>query len=60
MKFLCWRCVINARRTIHDDRLSARNTRGNATPVNFGPFERAYQTLTDKLRPQVFTLGFLR
>jgi hypothetical protein len=28
--------------------------------VNFGPFEQAYQSLTDKLRPQVFTLGFLR
>lgn len=29
-------------------------------PVNFGPFEQAYQVLSDKLRPQVFTLGFLR
>jgi len=40
--------------------LKARNASGDTTPVNFGPFESAYQTLTDKLRPQVFTLGFLR
>jgi hypothetical protein len=40
--------------------LKARNTSGDTAPVNFSPFEAAYQTLTDKLRPQVFTLGFLR
>jgi hypothetical protein len=40
--------------------LKARNASGDTTPVNFGPFEAAYQVLTDKLRPQVFTLGFLR
>jgi len=40
--------------------LAARNASGNTAPVNFGLFEQAYQTLSDKLRPQVFTLGFLR
>ena len=40
--------------------LKARNASGDTAPVNFGPFEAAYQALTDKLRPQVFTLGFLR
>lgn len=28
--------------------------------INVAPFEAAYQSLTDKLRPQVFSLGFLR
>lgn len=40
--------------------LKARNASGDTAPVNFSPFEAAYQALTDKLRPQVFTLGFLR
>ena len=40
--------------------LARRNASGDTAPVNFGPFEAAYQALTDKLRPQVFTLGFLR
>jgi hypothetical protein len=40
--------------------LKARNTSGDTAPVNFSPFEAAYQLLTDKLKPQVFTLGFLR
>lgn len=40
--------------------LQARNASGDTAPVNFGPFERAYQTLTEKLQPQVFSLGFLR
>ena len=40
--------------------LAARNASGDTTPVNFGPMELAYQVLSDKLRPQVFTLGFLR
>jgi hypothetical protein len=33
--------------------------KGSTAPVNFKPFESAYQALTDKLRPQVFSLGFL-
>jgi hypothetical protein len=33
---------------------------GDTAPVNFTPFESAHQALTDKLRPQVFSLGFLR
>ncbi|NMM14631.1 MAG: hypothetical protein HHJ17_14005 [Rhodoferax sp.] len=40
--------------------LKARNASGDTAPVNHGPFELAYQALTDKLRPQVFSLGFLR
>ena len=40
--------------------LKARNASGDSTPVNFTPFEQVYQTLSDKLRPQVFSLGFLR
>jgi hypothetical protein len=28
--------------------------------VDFGAFETAYKTLTEKLQPQVFELGFLR
>ena len=40
--------------------LKARNTSGDTAAVNFSPFELAYQVLSDKLRPQVFSLGFLR
>ena len=40
--------------------LGKRNTSGDTAPVNFTPFEAAYQLLTDKLKPQVFSLGFLR
>jgi hypothetical protein len=40
--------------------LAERNKSGDTAPVNFTPFEAAYQALTDKLRPQVFSLGFLR
>ena len=40
--------------------LKARNASGDSTPVNLSPFEQAYQALSDKLRPQVFSLGFLR
>ena len=40
--------------------LKARNASGDSAPVNFGPFEAAYQVLSDKLRPQVYSLGFLR
>ena len=40
--------------------LKARNASGDFTPVSFAEFEAAYKTLSDKLRPQVYTLGFLR
>jgi hypothetical protein len=40
--------------------LKARNTSGDTLPVNFGEFESVYKILGDKLRPLVFTLGFLR
>lgn len=29
-------------------------------PVDFGPFKSAYNALSEKLRPQVYTLGFLK
>ncbi|MFM2074431.1 MAG: hypothetical protein RJB34_736 [Pseudomonadota bacterium] len=40
--------------------LKKRNESGDTAPVSFSPFEAAYATLSDKLRPQVFSLGFLR
>lgn len=40
--------------------LKAQNDTGNAIPVNFEPFESAYKTLSEKLRPQVYTYGFLK
>lgn len=40
--------------------LKARNASGDTAPVNFNPFESVYQALTEKLQPQVFSLGFLR
>ncbi len=40
--------------------LAARNASGDTAEVKFAPFESVYLALTDKLRPQVFTLGFLR
>ena len=40
--------------------LKARNASGDTAQVNFGTFEQVYQVLSDKLRPQVFSLGFLR
>ena len=43
-----------------DAPVSSAWTSGDTAPVHFEPFEAAYQALTDKLRPQVFTLGFLR
>ena len=40
--------------------LARRNSSGDTLPIDTKPFEVAYQTLTDKLQPQVFSLGFLR
>ena len=40
--------------------LKARSESGDTAPVNFAPFEQAYQALTEKLKPMVFQLGFLR
>ena len=39
--------------------LKAQNETGNAIPVHFEPFEAAYKALSEKLRPQVYTYGFL-
>ncbi len=40
--------------------LKARNETSDYPPVSFGAFEEAYKILTEKLRPQVYELGFLR
>lgn len=40
--------------------LARRNASGDIAPISFSPFETAYQALSDKLRPLVFELGFLR
>ncbi len=40
--------------------LKRRNESGDYAPVNFEPFELAYKGLGDKLRPQVYELGFLK
>lgn len=40
--------------------LKRRNDSGDDLPIDFSPFETAYQTLTEKLRPQVYDFGFLR
>ncbi|HMG83122.1 MAG TPA: hypothetical protein VK559_08815 [Ferruginibacter sp.] len=40
--------------------LQARNAGGDFVPVSFKPFEDAYKTLTEKLQPQVYELGFLK
>jgi hypothetical protein len=39
--------------------LKKRNESGDTVPVDFTPFESAYKTLSEKLQPQVFELGFL-
>lgn len=39
--------------------LKERNASGDYAPVNFEPLERAYSELTDKIRPDVYTHGFL-
>jgi hypothetical protein len=40
--------------------LQHRNTSGNYPPIDFSIFENAYEVLTEKLRPLVYELGFLR
>ena len=40
--------------------LKKRNESGDYIPVSFKPFEEAYKTLTEKLHPQVYELGFLK
>ncbi len=40
--------------------LKKRNASSDAIPTDFTPFETVYKTLTEKLKPQVFELGFLR
>lgn len=40
--------------------LKLRNESGDVAPVSFKTFEIAYKTLSEKLQPQVFELGFLR
>ena len=40
--------------------LEARNADGMGNPVDFSTFKTAYEALGDKLRPQVYALGFMR
>jgi hypothetical protein len=40
--------------------LELRNSSGDFVPVSFEPFKEAYASLTDKLQPQVYELGFLK
>jgi hypothetical protein len=40
--------------------LQIRNSSGDFPVVNFKPFEEAYKSLTEKLQPQVYELGFLK
>ena len=40
--------------------LQARNAGDDFPPVSFKPFEESYKTLTEKLQPQVYELGFLK
>ena len=40
--------------------LRKRNESGDYAPVDFGQFEQAYKALSEKLRPQVYELGFLK
>lgn len=40
--------------------LKKRNESDDYAPVSFEPFEQAYKALTEKLRPMVYELGFLR
>ncbi len=40
--------------------LQARNASGDFPPLSFSPLEVAYKTLTEKLQPMVYELGFLR
>jgi hypothetical protein len=40
--------------------LQARNASGDYPPVSFKAFEEAYKTLTEKLQPMVYSLGFLK
>jgi hypothetical protein len=40
--------------------LKKRNESGDFAPVSFDKFEQAYKALTEKLRPMVYELGFLK
>lgn len=40
--------------------LKARNSSGDFIPVSFSKFEEAYKELSNKLRPMVYELGFLK
>ena len=40
--------------------IEMRNSSGDFVPVSFEPFKEANSSLTDKLQPQVYELGFLK
>jgi len=45
---------------VKDIYIKALGGLSDAIPVDFSEFETIYQALTEKLRPQVFELGFLK
>ncbi len=40
--------------------LERRNKSGDSSGADFSPFKAAYESLSEKLRPQVYELGFLK
>jgi len=40
--------------------LQARNSSGDFQPISFVPFEKAYNNLSEKLKPKVYEFGFLQ
>ena len=40
--------------------IKKRNESGDFLPVSFQSFEEAYKTLSEKLQPMVYELGFLK
>jgi hypothetical protein len=40
--------------------IQARNASGDTAVVSFKPFEEAYKSLSEKLQPMVYSLGFLK
>lgn len=40
--------------------LELRNETRDTAPVDFSDYKQAYKILTEKLQPQVYTLGFLK
>jgi hypothetical protein len=52
-----WSVLFSGGFVVHNKAFEGLN--GDFPPVSFKPFETAYKTLTEKLQPMVFELGFL-